>query len=121
MRISTLIVLFFVFMNAGAGMLQATGVAAHMGINAETGNPDEIQQAQDAASEIDTGGSVGGTLFAMYNALVGTVEQIFVAVLPGARMLSNLGAPGWFTAYLFSGATIVTGVDVIGFLRGSNL
>lgn len=121
MRISTLIVLFFVFMNAGAGMLYTTGVAAQMGVNAETGDPSEIQGAQDAAEEIDTGSGAGGTLFAMYNSLIDTVESIFVAVLPGAQMLNNLGVPGWFTAYLFSGATIVTGVDIIGWLRGSNL
>jgi hypothetical protein len=121
MRISTLIVLFFVFMNAGAFMLQSTGVAAHMGVNAETGDPSEIQQAQDAAENINTGNNVGGTLFAMYNSLVGVVESIFAAMFPGAQMLSNLGVPDWFTAYLFSGATIITGVDVIGFLRGSNL
>jgi hypothetical protein len=121
MRISTIIVLFVVFTNAGALMLQTTGAADVMGINAETGADDEVQEAQNAAKAVDTGNAAGGTLFAMYNSLLNTVEAIFTAISPAAQIMSNIGVPTWFTSYLFSGMTIVTAVDIISWLRGSDL
>lgn len=121
MRISTIIVLFVVFTNAGAFMMQTTGATDVLGINTETGADAEVQEAKNAADSVDTGNANGGTLFAMYNSLLNTVEAIFTAISPAAQILTNIGVPTWFTAYLFSGMTIVTAVDVISWLRGSNL
>lgn len=121
MRVSVHIVLFLVFFNAGAVMLQDTGVADDMGINPDEGNDERLEQASDAAREPDPGSGIGSTLFGMYNSLAGTVETVFNTIFPGAAMLKANGFPNFWIDFLFAAMPIIVGLDTVAFFRGWKL
>lgn len=121
MRVSIYIALFLVFMTAGANMLISTGVAAEMGIDPATGNDEQIDHANDNASEIDAGSGTGGTLFGMYNSIAQPLGSIYDIVTAGPAMLKLTPIPNAFIDFLFAGATIIVGLDTIAFFRGYEL
>lgn len=124
MRASVALLLFFILLNGWAGLIQEFGLDDHMGISAETGDPDELEQAREEAKAFDTGSEVGGTLIGMYNALGGVVERIFVGLQPGVQMLVTLspdGAPEQIVVWLFSITQMVAAIDLIAFFRGVDL
>jgi len=90
MRISFVLLIFLVLFNGWAGLLQDHGVDEHLGISAETGDPEELQRAQESAREFQTGGSVGGTLLGYYNSLTNAVKDIVTGIQPGVQMLVNV-------------------------------
>lgn len=124
MRISVALLIFLVLFNGWAGLLQEYGVDEHIGITAETGDPDELNRAVEAGSEFNTGSNVGGTLLGMYNALGSTVEQMFVGIQPGAQMLINIvpGGPGEdIVMWLYGIVEILMAIDLLAYWRGVNL
>jgi len=120
MKMSTQLTLFFVAFNALAGVFVATGVAADLGINAETGEPQQFEQLS-AKDNVRMGNSVGGTLFGMYNVLTQQVATIFYAVAPGFRMLRNFVPNLWVDVFLSPIASVIVTKDIIAFARGGDL
>lgn len=125
MRVSVYIVLFLLFFNGGAELLIDTGVAGDMGIDPATGNDEKLEKASEDARNVDPGTGTGGTLFGMYNALASTVGTIFDTIFPGAAML-KAAVPGGsafnaFINFLFTGASIIVGLDTVAFFRGYEL
>jgi len=121
MKLSIQIVLFLVFFNAGAGMIQATAVSDDLGISPETGEPDELQEAQDQADKFSAGGGLGDTLFGLISALGTALNTIVNAIFPGAAMLKNVGIPDPIVNFLFSGMTLYVAFDMMDFLRTGGL
>lgn len=120
MRISTQLVLFFIFFNAGAGMLVSTGVAADLGIDAQTNAPDQLDQASNAAENARPG-QAGATLFGLYTRLSNVVQTIYNTLFPGMAMLKRTPVPGFFIDFVSSGLSIIAFVNVASFLRGAEL
>lgn len=124
MRVSVYIVMFLVFFNGGALMLQSTGAADWMGIDPAEGNDEQIKNATEAAKNPNPGRGIGETLFGMYNSLAGTLETVFNTVMPGAAMLKAVihsDAGDAFINYIFTAAPIIVGLDTIAFFRGWDL
>jgi len=124
MRTSVALLIFFILLNGWAGLLQQYDLNEHVGITAETGDPGELEDAQNASSTFDTGDQVGGTLLGMYNSLTNVVEKMFVGLQPGGRMLLNLAPPGVvedFIMWLFSVVQILMGIDLLAYQRGVDL
>jgi len=121
MRISVYFVMFLLFFNAGGAMLESTGAADTMGIDVAEGNDKELQQAKDAAGNPDPGNGLGGTLFGLYNSLAGLLETIFDTIMPGAAMLKANGFPDFLVNFLFTGMSVIIGLDVISYFRGYGL
>lgn len=124
MRVSVALLIFLVLFNGWAGLLQKYDIDDHIGITAETGDPEELQQAEDAASNFRTGNSVGDTLLGMYNALGSTVESMFVGIQPGGRMLLNIVPSGPAQDVVMWGYSIVEilmAVDLLAYWRGVDL
>jgi len=124
MRISVILLIFLLLLNGWGAVLQEYGIDEHMGINAETGDPEELQQAQQAANEIQTGGTIGGTLLGYYNALLRTVEGMVVGLQPGVQMLINIAPSGvaermivWMGTIL----PIIIAADILAYGRGVDL
>jgi len=120
MRISTQLVLFFIFFNAGAGMLVGSGVAADLGIDAQTNAPDELDQASTAAENAQPG-QAGATLFGLYARLANITQTIFNSLFPGMAMLKRTPIPGFFIDFVSSGLSIIAFVNIASFLRGTEL
>jgi len=124
MRISVILVIFLVLLNGWGAMLQEYGVDDHLEINAETGNPEELQSAEQDARDIQTGNSVKGTLLGFYNNLLKTVRGIVVGVQPGVQMLVNIAPPGIAEDLIVwvGGITpFIIAADVLAYARGVDI
>lgn len=120
MRPSTQFTLFFVLFNAIAGLFIFSGAAATLGINAETGNPQQFEEIT-SKTEVQTGSAVGDTLFGMYNALGRQVGTILYSVTPGFTMLKLFLPDAWVDYVLQPVALLIVTVDILGFMRGTRL
>jgi hypothetical protein len=118
MKMSTQLAIFFVAFNALALVLTTTGVAADIGINAETGNPDALN---DFDNDISLGNNVGGTLFGMYNRLTQQAGQIFYTYAAGFAILRAYLPNIWIDAFLSPLAGLVVTKDLIALARGTDL
>lgn len=120
MRISTQLTLFFVLFNGIAGVFVVTGVAADLGINAETGQPEQFEEIT-SKNEVQTGSAVGDTLFGMYNALGRQVGTILYSVTPGFQMLKIWLPDVWIDWILQPVAILIVTIDILGYMRGTRL
>jgi len=125
MRISILLLVFFVLFNAWGGLMIQYDVDDHLGISAETGDAEELDQAAAAAKTTQTGkGGIGGTLLGYYNGLTNTLEGVMVGIQPGVQLLVNVVPPGIAEDIIIWAASIlpfVIMVDVLGFARSGGL
>lgn len=120
MRITVQILLVFVFMNAFAGMLQTTGVADDLNVNPQPGGDEKLDQINNETENFESGGGGGETLFGLYNTLAGVLDAI-VDTLPALAMMKNAGAPDFIVNYGFAGYSIITGLDIAGYIRSGGL
>ena len=124
----TLLVVFFVAMNLVAAVVNATGIAAAVGLGTQVGG-DDIEEGvpQDSVS---TGAPTGQTLFGMYNVLAGQLSKFYGAVFPGLGMLRNTIVPNWIVGkpqaasafekvgILAPLMSVLIPIDIMAFLRG---
>lgn len=117
-----MLLIFFVLLNAWGGILQQYHIDDHLGINAETGSPQKLNDAQQAASSsLQTGGPLGGTLIVMIIAGAHRLESLFMGLQPGVQMLSNVVPPGPATSLVEVAGTIIPIIavlDLLDYMRG---
>jgi hypothetical protein len=118
----TTLVVFFIAFNLFAGMLISTGVAGAIGLDANVGGDDAVDESVNKADKVSTGTGLGSTLFGMYNLLASGASDVFNAIFPGLNMLHRAGVPSWITGGLLGPLfSIVIFVDIVSFLRGWGL
>lgn len=119
----SLMIVFFLSLNAFAGMMVTSGVGADIGLSGQlqTGGDQAAQQAQDESQEISTGAPTGSTLFGLYNVLGGTLGDLAVIVFGGPAMLNNLGVPNPITGLLATIISVVYAIGLMQFLRGFSI
>lgn len=120
-RPSTVIVVFMVSMNAFAGIMMAQGIDSMLGLDTTVGEDSEFDQAADDADTVNTGSSLGDTLFGMYNTLANGVGAIYDVIYPGLRMMERAGVPGYLTGLLGNLFTFIIFFDVASYVRGWGL
>jgi len=124
MRLSFILLLFLVLFNGWAGMLQTYDIDDHLGISAETGDASELDQAEESAQEVQTGGAVGSTLLGFYNALLSVVRGLIVGIQPGAQLLINIlpaGPAEDMVTWAFGIVPFIIAFDFISIARGVDL
>lgn len=122
MRKSTQIVMFLVMMNATAGFLTASGVAADLGISPQPGASVQVGEINDAAQQPNPGGGAGGTLFGLFVSVATIAKDIFVlATVGGPLMLSNLGIPGFIVGFIFAPIYLIVGADLLYIYSGRSI
>lgn len=117
MRSVNLVIILFL-LNASAGLMVASGYAADIGIDLDPGADDELDKANETAQNIQTGSSIGETLFGALAAAAKTVTTIFTVIFIAPLMFNNLGVPTWLTAFVFAPMYIIVGIDVLQVLTG---
>lgn len=125
-RVTTLLVIFFVGLNVFAAMLMSTGAAATLGITTDVGGDAELNNTLGQAGAGDNGGlptgsPSDGTLFGLYNVVAGTIAGVFEYIFPGLQMLGRAGVPSFITSLLGTVFTLVMAFDVASFVRGYDL
>lgn len=113
MRYSTRVVIFLLFLNAGAIAIGQAGVAGDMGIQPAVGGDDALSEANQSASRVDASGGFGGTLFGLYSSVASVFQTIGAAAFAGPQMLINLGLPAFFVTFLAAPLYLLVGIDVI--------
>lgn len=124
MRISIILIVFLILFNGWGALLQDYGLDEHIGINAETGDAEELDQATEDARSIQTGESIGQTLIGYYNGLLGTVRSIVTGWQPGVQLLVNVVPRGIgedIVIWAFSAMPIIIAADILAYARGVNL
>lgn len=124
MKIAKYIILFLIFFNSGALLLQQTGVNDHLGVQISAGDNEQLESAQDSAESVNPGGSDLGTLFGFYTTITDTLGVIMNAINPGAAMLqAAVQNEAWdqIVTYSFSGMWAITGFTILEFLRGADI
>lgn len=123
MRISIALLIFFILLNGWAAVLQDHGIDDQLGINAETGDPQELEDATQAAANTSVGtGGVFASIVGAITAMVGNIERMLKGLNPAAQMLSNLMPPGIaqsMVTWLFGIIEIIIAADIINFVRGT--
>ena len=94
-RPSTMLVIFLISLNLIAGIVTAQGIDAMLGIDATVGGDQAVDSASSSTKNINTGSSIGDTLFGMYNVLATGVSNIYGAVYPALAMLDRAGVAGY--------------------------
>lgn len=124
MRLSVILLVFLILLNGWGGLLQQYDVDEHLGINAETGDPEELEGAKESARSVQTGDAIGGTLLGYYNALLSTVGGMFLGIQPGVQMLVNIAPPGVaedFIIWMGVIIPIIIVTDILAYARGVSL
>jgi len=118
----TTLAIFFVAFNLLAGVMMAQGIAADIGIEANVGENQSVNERVDESRDVASGAPTGQTLFGMYNVLTKQIGNVMGVIFPGLTMLERAGVPNWITqgilGTLFS---LVIFVDVLSFIRGYSL
>jgi hypothetical protein len=122
MRLSVLLLIFLLLLNGWAGLLQEYGVDDHLGITAETGDPQALENASSKADELSGGsGGITNSITGIITSFGNSLSVIIKGVNPAAQMLSNIAPPGiaqslivWF----FGITNIIVAIDLINFFRG---
>lgn len=120
-RPTTVLVIFFISFNLLAGMMMAQGIDTMLGIDTEVGTDDRIEEANEETERVNTGSSLGDTLFGMYNTLANGIGTIYDVVFAGPVLLERAGIPGYIAKFMAGVFTFVVAIDVASFIRGFNL
>lgn len=132
-RPSTILVVFMISVNAFAGMTIAMEIDEALGLNTELGqcnevdvdNPregcEEYAEAEQQTQNVNTGSSLGDTLFGMYNTLARGVGSIYKTVYPGLDLMSRAGVHDRIVMYLGHVFSFVIAFDIMSYVRGWGL
>lgn len=121
MHISTRVVIFLVVLNSAAGAFDASGVANDWGVQPNPGMNEEIEELNNAMSNINPSSGIGGTLFALYTSVTSTFEIVLNFIFYGPIMFQNLGVPGWLTGLVFAPQYILAGTGIVYALTGRRM
>ena len=117
-RITTVIIVFFVFFTAAANLLELTGLAAAMGVSTEFTAGSEFRDAVTALQTIQAGSGLTDTLIGIYTGVTNGARAFVAGVTAGPRLLVNAGVPAMFVGFLFAPAVVWMGIDIAYYLSG---
>lgn len=115
----TALVIFFVCFNIWGNILVHSGMSEQMGVSAEVGGDDLIDQQGDKNIPSTTG--IGETLFGLYNMLVTFINGVFGLATVGLSMLETAGVPTFYTKQLKRLFGILIIIDLVSFYKGWGL
>lgn len=119
MRKTTNVIVFAVFVTAGANMLEVSGVTAAMGL--QIGVVGHFGDAIAALNSIQPGTSVVDSLFSIYDAVANTFKGFATAAFAVPILLINIGIPAFIVVFITAPVGIVVGSDLVYVLSGRDL
>ena len=100
MRITTSIVLFYVWLTASANLLIETGFTSALGIGLSTSAGDALSKAIDGLSSIQGGGISSESLLGVFTIVASAGEAFVLGLVAGPRLLLGLGIPEIFVVFI---------------------
>lgn len=93
MKITTSVILFYVWLTSAANLVESTGLASAMGISTSTSAAAEINNAVEALGNVSGGGVAAESLLGVFTVLASSVQAFTAALTAGPRLMSSLGIP----------------------------
>lgn len=100
MRITTSVVLFYIWLTAAANLLIETGFTDAMGIALNTSAGDQLAEAVRALGDIEAGGLSAESLLGVYTVVTSAADGFLVGLTAGPRILIGLGIPLVFVVFI---------------------
>jgi hypothetical protein len=100
MKITTSIVLFYVWLAASANLLVEVGFAKTIGVSLETTAGGKFEQALTEFGNIQASGLASDSLIGVYIVIATSVQGFVAALTVAPRFLLNLGIPSVFVVFL---------------------
>ena len=104
---------FLMFVNGAAGLMVASGTAEDLAVNPSVSGSEDIQDANNAMSDIEVSGGFASTLYALYTSVTGHVKAVVGLLFGGPIILASVGVPGWLLDFTFIPQYLVVGGTVI--------
>ena len=100
MRITTSIVLFYVWLTASANLLIETGFTEAIGVPLEVSAGTQLQDSIEEFGQIEGGGLSVESLIGVFNLVTNSAEAFGLAVVAGPRLMTGLGIPIVFVLFI---------------------
>lgn len=113
MRISTSIVLFWIWFSAAAAVLEAVGWAKEVGVSTSLGAGEGLQTAVDGLNQIESGGVSAESVVGLTTIGTGAIETFVGGLTAGPRILSNVGMPAELVVFLHAPVGLLAGRMII--------
>ncbi len=113
MRATTSIVLFWIWFDASAALLEATGVAKAMGVSTSLGAGDGLRTAVNGLTQVQSGGVSAQSLVGLTTVATGAVEIFIDGLSAGPRILINIGLPPTIVLFLHAPVGLLAGRMII--------
>lgn len=121
MRVTTVVLIFLLFLNLSSAAFVNSGAAEDMGIEPSAGGDDAVEKANSTASQLEPSGGFGATLFGLFVSVGQWFDTLVSTVFAAPHMFQNLGVPAWITNFVFGPMYIVATIDIAYILIGRRL
>jgi len=117
MRRTFKIVIFYMFLTAGANLLREAGITAAMGVGVPGGVSTTRAEVEQASQKL-AGADTGDNLFGLITGVADTVGTIAKAAFALPDLLGAAGVPGAIITFLFAPLVVVVAYDAAHLLTG---
>lgn len=121
MRITTLVLVFLVFLNGSAGVFVQSGAAADWGVAPNPGGDQAIEEANSTSQDLQSSGGFGDTLFGLFVSVANWFSNLIGAIFAAPSMFVNLGMPAYLATFIFGPLYILATADIAYILTGRRL
>lgn len=100
MRITTSIIMFWIWFTSAAALLESVGVTAAMGVPTSVSAGDKLSEATAALKTISSGGVSAESVVGLYTMGTSVIETFLVGLTAGPRIMVAVGLPMEFVIFL---------------------
>lgn len=120
-RVTSSVIVFFMFFSAAANLLESTGTTDAMGVQTGVSAGAKLNEAAAAMSQVRGSAGTVESLFSIYTMVTSSMEAFAVGMSAGPRLLSAAGVPSYIIVFLFAPAAVIVGLDILYALSGRDL
>lgn len=121
MRITTSVVLFYVWLTASANLIQEVGWTSSIGISGTTSVGDTLSGGIAEINSINAGNLVVESLISVYLTVATAIEAFLTGLTAGPRLMLNIGMPLEFVAFIHAPLALLGGRYLIYAVSGREL
>ena len=121
MRITTSVILFYLWFSAAGALMEAVGVAENMGLSTNWSVGDGLERSVDGLSAISGGGISVEALVGIYTLITGAVQTFIGGLSAGPRLMLAAGVPMEIVVFLNAPVALLGGRMIIYAFSGRDL
>ena len=93
LRITTSVIMFYVWLTGAANLLEVTGISAQMGVRTEYGAAKAIQDSVQALGQVTGSGISFESLIAIFIVIAKAIQAFTGALTAAPRLMVAMGIP----------------------------